>query len=103
MACLGIDRLQPNCSLQTASALFNLLLLSAVVVDYTRLMPKAEVGDFVVVVDTGAYTLSMYSRCACRTPGLQGGLLQSLSARRCTRLAAAGALGSVQLAALAHA
>lgn len=28
-----------------------------------RLMPKAEVGDFIVVADTGAYTLSMYSRC----------------------------------------
>ncbi|KAF6260810.1 diaminopimelate decarboxylase [Scenedesmus sp. NREL 46B-D3] len=27
-----------------------------------RCMPKAEVGDFVVVADVGAYTLSMYSR-----------------------------------------
>jgi hypothetical protein len=31
-----------------------------------RLMPKADVGDFVVVADTGAYTLSMYSRYAGR-------------------------------------
>jgi diaminopimelate decarboxylase len=29
-------------------------------------MPKADVGDFVVVADTGAYTLSMYSRYAER-------------------------------------
>jgi hypothetical protein len=29
-------------------------------------MPKADVGDFVVVADTGAYTLSMYSRYADR-------------------------------------
>lgn len=29
-----------------------------------RMMPKAAVGDFVLVADTGAYTLSMYSRCA---------------------------------------
>jgi diaminopimelate decarboxylase len=27
-----------------------------------RVMPKAKVGDFVVVADVGAYTLSMYSR-----------------------------------------
>lgn len=29
-----------------------------------RSMPKAEVGDYVLVADVGAYTLSMYSRCA---------------------------------------
>lgn len=29
-------------------------------------MPKAEVGDLVVVADTGAYTLSMYSRYQAR-------------------------------------
>lgn len=27
-----------------------------------RMMPKAVVGDFILVADTGAYTLSMYSR-----------------------------------------
>lgn len=31
-------------------------------INCNRMMPKAEVGDFVVVADTGAYTLSMYSR-----------------------------------------
>lgn len=30
------------------------------------LMPRADVGDYVMVVDTGAYTLSMYSRCVAR-------------------------------------
>jgi len=28
-----------------------------------QVMPKAAVGDYVMVADTGAYTLSMYSRC----------------------------------------
>jgi hypothetical protein len=35
-----------------------------------RLMPKADVGDFILVADTGAYTLSMYSRyghMVCKT------------------------------------
>lgn len=77
---------------------------SAADIILARMMPKADVDDFIVVADTGAYTLSMFSRCAVQCmqhTSTADDLQHSLSVRCCTQLAPAAAPGSAQLAVLA--